>query len=210
MSIHRASANSWGDQACARVCQVILEANDGAAQQVIENRTDLLDLLSVEELQRSDDLGLTLPYLAVFYDRPEILEYLHKRGLDLSIPCDPCDYGTCMYYAITLQKQSCIVMLDLLDNVNMRDTFDYLKEKEFRAVTLFLKHYWRRQLRRNFLETKKSALLAQRIIRGFLARRKLLKLRNKRLKQEREDKVLKKQPSSMAPVSKKQSMVGRK
>ena len=63
------------------------------AQQVIENRTDLLDILATEDLMRTDDLGLSLPYVAIYNDRPQMLEYLHKRGVDMSLPCDPADYG---------------------------------------------------------------------------------------------------------------------
>ena len=93
MGVHKASSRTWGDQACARVCKIIMDANDGMAQQVIENRTDLLDILSTEELLRVDDLGLSLPYVAIYHDRPLMLEYLHKRGVDLGVPCDPADYG---------------------------------------------------------------------------------------------------------------------
>ena len=199
------------------------------AQQIQENRTDLLDLLTTEELKRVDDLGLTLQYLAIFYDRPQMLEYLHKRGVDLGVSCDPVDYGTPMFYAITLQRHACVIMLDILGysinnpctkleelpvahvqrtgDDNMKLTFEYIKEKEFRAVTLFLKHYWRRRLRKHYLEMKKSIVIIQRAVRIFVAKRKLKKLKKRKEKQDREDKVLKKAPSTMAPVSKQQSMM---
>ena len=226
--IHRASSNTWGGEACARVCKVILEANDGMVQQVIENRTDLLDILSVQELLRQDDLGLGLPYLAVYHDRPKMLEYLHRRGVDLGMTCDPVDYGrtiqlcessltiviimfvsllvlisgTPMYYAVTLQKHHCVQMLDLLgysvstpctkfddlpkdcakrlDDELMLATIAHAKEKEYRAVTLFLKNYWKSRLRRKYLGERAAIQVIQRVVRGFLAKRKLRKLKKRK------------------------------
>lgn len=207
MSIHRASSNSWGNEAGARICQIIIEANDGMAQQIMENRKDLLDNLTIEELERKDDLDLNLSYLAIFYDRPDMLEYLHKRGVNLGKPCDPLDYGTPMFYAVSLQRHRCIVMLDILgysinepctkfgelpevhaarlDDALLHSTIDHIKDKEFRAVTLFLKHYWRRRLRKVYLEKKRSALLLERIARGYIARKKLKKLKAKRDDEQR-------------------------
>ena len=63
--IHRASSKSWGDEAAARLCKVILESNHAVAQQVVENKTDLLDLLSFEELIEVDDIGLNVVFFAV-------------------------------------------------------------------------------------------------------------------------------------------------
>jgi hypothetical protein len=56
----------------------------------------------LKELERTDDLGLSLPYLAVFYDRPDMLRYLRKRGFNLKKPCDPMGFGTPMFYAVYL------------------------------------------------------------------------------------------------------------
>lgn len=139
------------DQSCAKICQVILNANDGMAQQIYENRTDLLDLLTKEELLRKDDLDLTLPYLAIYYDMPIMLEYLHKRGIDLKQPCDPYAFGSPMFYAVTMKKHQCIITLDelgytietpctsngelpelfanQLDDDNMRTTFDFIENR---------------------------------------------------------------------------------
>lgn len=56
----------------------------------------------LQQLRDTDDLGLTLPFLAVYYDRPDMLKYLRKRGFDLSQPCDPMNFGNTMFYAISL------------------------------------------------------------------------------------------------------------
>jgi hypothetical protein len=76
--IHPASSTSWGSEAGARLCKLLVDANTGIAQQIIENRTDLLDLLTLEQLEESDDIGLNAVFLAVYYDRPEILRYLKQ------------------------------------------------------------------------------------------------------------------------------------
>lgn len=188
-----------------------MEANDGMAQQVAENRTELLELLSTEELNRRDDLGLSLAYLAVYYDRPKILQYLHDRGVDLSLPCDSADYGTPMYYAVTMQRHQCVITLDLLgpdgtsihapctkfdelprvhaervDDAQMIATLDYLQDKEERAADMFLKHFYRSKARKHYLEMRKSALFLQRIARGYIARKKLRKLKARKAEKERE------------------------
>ena len=108
------SAESWGDQACARLCQVALNSNDGMAQQIQEGRTELLDLLPLRELEKADDLGIKLPYLAIFYDRPEMLVYLYKRGVDLTKPCDAMDFGTPMFYAVNFNRVRLVETLDSL------------------------------------------------------------------------------------------------
>jgi hypothetical protein len=87
------SSDLWGGESTARLCQIIVEANDGMAQQVAENRTDLLDLLLKKDLEKVDDIGLSLPYLAVHYDRPEMLLYLHGRGLDQCSTCATPTWG---------------------------------------------------------------------------------------------------------------------
>ena len=100
--IHRASSQTWEDEACAQLCRLIIDSNNGSMQQVIENRTDVLDLLTLQELSAPvDDLGLTLPFLAIYFDMPDILRYLHKRGVDLQKYCDPMEFGTPMFYAVS-------------------------------------------------------------------------------------------------------------
>ena len=57
---------------------------------ITENKTDLLDLATVEELQLPDiDSGLSAVFMAIYYDRPDVVKYLHRRGVDLSKSCDP-------------------------------------------------------------------------------------------------------------------------
>lgn len=206
--IHRASSNSWQDQAYARLCEVVMEANDGMAQQIQENKTDLLDMMSVEDLSRPDDLGLTLPFLAVYYDRPDMLVYLRKRGVDLNAPCDPLAFGNLMFYAVALRRHEVVRTLDLLgisstepmtqynetamqyasrtNDELMRQTLHWSSQKEIRAYNMFMKHYLRRVYRAKYLKMKVAARLLQRIIRGFLGRRKALR-RRKRLEREAQE-----------------------
>lgn len=171
-----------------------MESNNGMAQQVLENRTDLLDLLSREELEGCDDLGLTLPYLAVHYDRPEILRYLHHRGLDLRKPCDPLDYGTPLFYAASLGrhhvlhtlyslgyslKDGCESYFDLppiyyarrRDDGDMVQMIDEIIVKEDRATALLRKNILRNQQQRLYQRKRKHIISIQRIARGYITRR---------------------------------------
>jgi len=172
----------------------MVEANTGLAQQVAESRTDLMDILPLEALNKPcDDLGLTLPFLAVYYDRPEMLTYLSKRGVDITAFCDPMSFGTPMYYAITLHKSSLIQHLDALglsvkvpcDNMGTLplthakriDDQAAIKEilwcdgREERAKTLFLKNFWRARQRRRYIFMRKAIPLLQRVMRGMFARK---------------------------------------
>lgn len=93
MFANRERNQKWAELETAKVCGYIMDQNYGIQQQVIENKTDLLDILTVNQLKEADDIGMTPIYQAVFYDRPEIIKYLYKRGLDLAEPCDPEKYG---------------------------------------------------------------------------------------------------------------------
>jgi hypothetical protein len=201
--IHRASSQSWGDSACARLCGIIVDSNTGIAQQVIENRTDLLDIYSKEELVQPDEFGLTIQFLAVYHDQPDILVYLKKRGVDLSLPCDPMKFANPMFYAIRLEKHRLIRVLDLLGcSVNqpcddLKNTPTYLAQrlndevaqreikmaqsKELRAAILFRKHFLRSKFRKRYLKTILMIILIQKTFRG---------LRGRRLGQERLERVL--------------------
>lgn len=184
-----ASSELWGEEATARLCQIIVKANDGMAQQVIENRTDLLELLSVAELQRVDDMGLTLPYLAVHYDRPEILKYLHKRGIDLSKPCDPMEFGNAMFYAVNLRKLNVLYMLNSLGysvnrpcdefiketpafhaarigDVDIQEAIALIQEKERKAVQLVQKNLRRHRYQKSYRAMKAAAIRIQKVFRG--------------------------------------------
>ena len=97
--IHRAASSTWGDKATSRLCSIIVDSNSAYQQQVTENRTDLLDTLGNEDLLITDDLGIGLIYLCINYDRLDMLKYLHGRGIDLALPCDPMGYGNAMFYA---------------------------------------------------------------------------------------------------------------
>ncbi|RYH20986.1 hypothetical protein EON65_21865, partial [archaeon] len=188
------SSSLWGDQAVARLCEIVMESNDGLAQQVVENRTDLLDLCSKAELERTDDLGLTLPFLAVYYDQADILRYLHRRGLDLSNPCDPMAFGSPLFYAIALKRSNLISVLYKLgykvskscDSMFNRLPLDYARryddqdtitilntilQRENAANTLLRNFIQAKKQRKRFLRYKKAIMHVQRVVRGFLDRR---------------------------------------
>lgn len=192
--IHSASSSSWGDSGSARLMGIVVDANNGLAQQVAENRTDLMDILSTETLSEPvDDLGLTLPFLAVYYDRPDMLEYLHKRGVDLKKFCDPMEFGNPLYYAIHMRKIRMVILLDLLgcsvkepcdalevmpmthaerlDDQYVKDAIVYASGKEVRACILFYKHFLRVKYRKIYLKKRRSIPLLQRCVRGFFGRR---------------------------------------
>jgi hypothetical protein len=192
-----ASSEMWGDQAVARLCQVIIESNDGMVQQILENRTDWLDLLSKEELERTDDLGLSLPFLAAYYDKPDAIRYLHKRGFDLSLPCDPVGFGNVMYYAVTLGKIRIVETLDAIgysvtkpcetifqknaiyyagrkDDIYLMELLEQIRSREERAHSLFLKNFLKAKYRRLYLKKKASALKIQRVTRGKISRQLFL------------------------------------
>jgi hypothetical protein len=191
--IHPASSHSWGDSACARLCGIIVDSNTGISQQVIENRTDLLDLYSKSELTQGDELGLTIQFLAVYHDQPDILVYLKKRGVDLSLPCDPMNFGNPMFYALRFGRHRLIRVLDLL-GCSVNDPCDEFKNKpiyyakrlndpiaeheikmaqtkELRAAILFQKHFLRIKYRKRYLSIVWIIIRIQKIFRGLIGRR---------------------------------------
>lgn len=193
VGIHRASSQSWGDSACARLCGIIVESNTGIAQQVVENRTDLLDLYTKEELIQPDEFGLSIQFLAVYHDQPDILVYLKKRGVNLSLPCDPMNFGNPMFYAIRFRRHRLIRVLDLLgcsvnepcddfknkpiyfaqrlnDEIALRE-ITLAQSKELRAAILFKKNFLRSKLRRKYQRTLLMVVRIQKLIRGMLGRR---------------------------------------
>mmetsp|Transcript_19544 Transcript_19544/g.36425 ORF Transcript_19544/g.36425 Transcript_19544/m.36425 type:complete len:260 (+) Transcript_19544:147-926(+) len=192
VGIHRAASSTWGDANCARLCGIIMESNNGIEQSVQENRYDLLDSYSKRQLETPDDLGLSLVFLAIQYDQPDMLEYCAKRGLDLKSFCDPMKFGNAMFYAITLKKYRLISLLnhlgckvnepcndlkqlpiDIADRMNddlMRKEIFAASHSEIRAAHLFLKNFLKSKARRAFLKKRVACIQIQRIIRGFVTR----------------------------------------
>ncbi len=200
--IHPASSSSWGAEAAARLCKIVLDHNTGAAQQIQENRSDLLDLLSVDQLKEQDDLGLSLSFLCVYYDRPDMLEYLHKRGINLSESCDPIKFGNPMFYALSMNRHQLVTKLhDLgysvanpcdtfntlpilhayrIDDKILIDLITYLAGRELRAWILWRKHFLRKKYTKRYAYIRTTGIpLLQRAIRGFFGR-----LRANRKRQE--------------------------
>ena len=214
--IHPASAATWGDAAYAKLCSNIVESNNGRAQQIIENNNitpAFMELYSKEELLETDDLGLSLPFIAVYHDRPEMLRYLYTRGLDIAIPCDTMNFGNPMFYAVIWHKYRVVDMLDLLgcsvtnscdifkqtprshaerlDDSIMIELINKLEKRPERVKTLFMKNFMKAKYRRLYKNAVKAIILIQRIIRGKLARMKAVSKRKKlRAKKKKEKKLL--------------------
>jgi hypothetical protein len=200
-SAYLTGSQAWGDTAGARICQLVTESNTGAAQSLIEGRTDMLELMNLEELQEPDDIGLKLTYLCVFYDQPEILKYLHKRGVNFNVACDPMNFGTPLYYAITMSRLRIVETLDEIgvslldpcdglgqlpmtvaeryDDKAMVDLLDVLINRSFRAVELIIKNFLRSKQRRIYLAKVAGAKRLNRVARGMLARKHVKRKREK-------------------------------
>jgi len=204
--LHPASSSSWGSEAGARLCKLLVDANTGIAQQIIENRTDLLDLLTLEQLEESDDIGLNAVFLAVYYDRPEILRYLKQRGINLTIYCDPMKFGTPMYYAVSLNRRNVISELDrlecyaknpcdclnqtpimhadILGDKGLKEFIIKVSKRKELALILFKKNILRILYRKRYLFKINSSIpLLLRVMRGMLGRKKVKRLREKILKE---------------------------
>mmetsp|Transcript_22209 Transcript_22209/g.20187 ORF Transcript_22209/g.20187 Transcript_22209/m.20187 type:complete len:230 (-) Transcript_22209:2685-3374(-) len=191
----------WSENETAKTVAHVMKYNRGSMQQIIENKVELLDWLTVEELKEIDDLGITLPYFAVFYNRPEMIEYLHRRGVDLSQPCDSESFGNAMFYAVSMRRYDIVKTLDQLsysvkhpcdifnqfpidhatriNDKSMIDLINKCANKETTAAVLFLKNFLRHKQRRIYLCIIRSAFLINRIFRGGLVRLHLRKYKAK-------------------------------
>jgi hypothetical protein len=197
------SSDRWGDESCARLCEIIMDANDGLAQQIIENRTDLLDLKTKEELDVVDEFGLTLPFLAVYNDRPDMIRYLAARGLDMTKTCDTMGFGNPMFYAVNLGKlevikalhsvgcsvtRDCDTFLNFkpeyyasrIDNQEIKDNINHIKSSEVRAANLFKRNYLRYKWRKLYTRKINGLVCIQRYVRGFIVR----SVHNRRLREQ--------------------------
>jgi hypothetical protein len=227
--IHPASSATWGDEAYAKLCSYIVESNNGRAQQIIENNNitpAFMELYSKEELLETDDLGLSLPFIAVYHDRPEMLRYLYNRGLDITIPCDSMNFGNPMFYAVIWHKYRLVDMLDLLgcsvsnpcdsfkqsprshaerlDDSLMIELINNLEKRPERVKTLFMKNFLKAKYRRLYKNALRAIILIQRIIRGKLARMKAISKRKKlRAKLKKEKKMLEEGGGVAEPSSRK-------
>jgi hypothetical protein len=203
--VHVAASSTWGESACARLSEMVLLSNNGLGQQIQDNSTELMDILTTKQLEGPiDDLGMTLPFLAVYYDRPEMLEYLRKRGVDLTAYCDPMGYGNPLFYAIYMRRIRIILCLDLLgvgvkepcdslrtlpwthaerlDDAYVKEMLIYCFGKEQRASTLVTKHYRRIKTRKQYLFKLQVIPLLLRVMRGMIARAKVRRIRKEKEK----------------------------
>lgn len=62
-------------------------------------------------LQDPDELGLSPSFLAVTFDRPDVLRLLDRVGVDLSVACDVAGYGTPAFYCAYHAKVQCLEVL---------------------------------------------------------------------------------------------------
>jgi hypothetical protein len=200
-STHRASSTTWGDEAGARLCSLILNENTGASQCVAEGRIDLLEFLTLEQLNEPDDCGLTLIYQSIYYDQPEVFKYLVKRGVNPHTFCDPMHFGTPSYYVVTLRRHR---MLEVLDSVNVAftDPCDSLEQvpmvhakriddhqmiegldmyifRGVRAQLLISKNYRRSVDRKRFLRVRSAAKTINRLLRGRWDRKRVEKYKER-------------------------------
>ena len=196
MAFKPGSSSAFGEEAVPRLCSIVVDANTGIAQQIAENRTDLLDILPSSVLSLpTDDLGLTPAFLAIYHDRPEMIDYLQRRGVDFSKPCDSMEFGTPLFYAVTLGRTRLIKQLDLMgcsvrdscdklgqvpmvhaermDDHNSIDAIGWALKKETRAAVLFMKHFLRIKFRKRYLRMRLSIHLLLRVVRGVLARKQV-------------------------------------
>jgi hypothetical protein len=195
------SAERWGDQAFARICKIIVDSNDGINQSVMENRTNLFEIMSVDQLIKGDDLGLSVAYSSIYYDQPDIISYLHKRGVDLSQPCDPMDYGTPIFYAVMMGRLRLIELLHKLGyslqkpcettfnqtplhyakKRGVGDVIEFITKvvtREERAKNLLHKNIMCRYHFRKYQAAKKKIILLQTLYRGRLARARVKRIRS--------------------------------
>lgn len=110
---------SWGEKESSKLLVTILSSNHCAFQAVqqqdfSESTRNFWNHLSLETLETKDDLGVSLIFLCIHYNRIELFKYLYyERNLNFSIYCDSLDFGMAMYYAILYNR---IEMIDLLDS----------------------------------------------------------------------------------------------
>jgi hypothetical protein len=191
---HFASSQKWsGNQACARLCKIALESNKGILQCIIEGHTELLDMLTNEELEEIDpDSGLNAPYLAIYYDRPKIVKYLHERGLDMSKFCDGMDFGTCIFYAVSYLRYEILELLEQLEydiigpcdefgqtpleraakmeNKELTAHLEFLIGRRTRVHSFMAKNCMRYLHRQRYLRLYRALLVVERVIRGYIGR----------------------------------------
>ncbi|CAN0422263.1 unnamed protein product [Ascophyllum nodosum] len=135
---------------------------------------DLVDLAAV------DDMGNTASHLAVFHDSPSVLRLLHRLGVDLSTTCDADGFGSAIFYSVYLGRVECLAELISLgyDMTRPCDRFGrtptMVAVRHDQGAALYL-------LRQSF-----AAVHAQRLVRGFLVRRKAARVSDAC---EREEKI---------------------
>jgi hypothetical protein len=228
MEIHRASSATWGDEAGARICQLVIESNRGLIQSAMENKTDLLDIYSIEQLSEPDDNGIKLQYSVIHFDQPELIRYLYKRGMDFSKPCDPMGFGTPIFYAVTLNKLDIVEVLwklgisltdpcdkfkrtpiyhaRKLENERMVHLIEKLSTRRARATAFLTKNILRYRAVLGYKKMKRSIIIIQRVIRGFLGRRRAKKIRKEKKKQRKEERKAKKEKTVERSLKKKGKM----
>lgn len=170
----------------------ILESNSGILQQVLCNETDMLNLLTADELSEFSDIGLNLFFLAVYHNKPQLIRYLWNRGIDIHASVDPLLFGNAYFYAVTFGHIDVVATLHslgcdidrpcnslqekpldrakALDNLEMEITILKLLSHKRQASILFEKNVMRLAYKRRYIYTKSCIVIIQKHLRMFHAK----------------------------------------
>ena len=121
---------------------------------------------------RPDDVGNYPAYLAIFFDRPAVLRFLHDKGVDLSRKCDDSNYGTPAFYCMHLGKTNMLSdmwkmgydLTDPCDKYGMPPSY-YAEKKKDAIMIEHLKEVTSRGTLQDVMAT-----IVQRCTRGLFAR----------------------------------------
>jgi len=174
---HRASSETWGDFSGARLCELVVRSNTGGAHAVADGRTDMLDLMSFEELNEADDIGIKLNYLAVYYDQPDIIIYLANRGVNMTTWCDPMNWGSPLYYAVTLQRHRILEALDQI-GVNFNEPCDNLGQTAMLHAKRIRDTYGQKLIKHLMERTQKAGILVLKNLRKMVQQNKYQRILN--------------------------------
>ena len=124
------------------------------------------------DLSKPDDVGNYPAHLAVLFDRPEVLKFLHDKGVDLGTKCDTAGFGTPAFYCTHHGKEDMLTVLwelgyDLTDNCDKYGMPpSYYAEKKGDELTV--KHLAMLTSRGTLQDVK--ATVIQKVERGRVAR----------------------------------------
>jgi hypothetical protein len=138
----------------------------------ISTITDLYGSGDYPDLAKPDDVGNYPAFLAIFFDRPQVLRLLHDKGVDLARKCDDTSYGTPAFYAMHYGKTELLSDLwkmgydltDPCDKYGMPPSY-YADKKGDKIMTDHLKELTSRGTLQDVMAT-----IIQRCTRGLAGR----------------------------------------